>query len=276
MWTRVTSLLVTLFWVVMNVLLWRAEFGSRAVTGSPVPLAGVWERIVTAPDTSSLRILHRGTNVGFCRWAATVGRDWTTIGAARHEMLPEDMIETPSGYSLDLDGHVTLPDWPTRIGYNFTLALHPDHSWESFHLRLKLKPDAYDFSVSNTQRVLRLSFETPEGRTDRRVPFSELQNPQRLLRQLGGPTLPLMAAMMGVPLGTNQLGRLALGWKWQCHQSSLRMGHTRLRAYRVSTRLLDRWALTAYVSPVGEMLRIELPGDLVLVNDSLLGLTPVP
>ena len=54
------------------------------------------------------------------------------------------------------------------------------------------------------------------------------------------------------------------------------MGRSSVRAYRLSTRLLDRWAAVLYASPVGEVMRIELPGDIVLVNDALLGLAPIP
>ena len=36
--------------------------------------------------------------------------------------------------------------------------------------------------------------------------------------------------------------------------------------------LVDRYNVTLYVSPVGEILRAELPGQIVLVNDAISGL----
>ena len=44
---------ILVFWLVMNGLLWRSEFGSGNKTGSTVPTSLVWEKILTAPDDSS-------------------------------------------------------------------------------------------------------------------------------------------------------------------------------------------------------------------------------
>ena len=276
MWVRVALLVATLFWGVMNVLLWRVEFGHQPLRGSPVPLENVWTKIITAPDASALRVFYQGTNVGFCRWAATVSRDGLATAQAQEEALPEDLTEEPTGYTMDLDGNLTLPEPSMRVGYNLTLRLHPDHRWQEFHLRLKLRPEIYEFWANDTERVLQARFDVSEGKREHRIPFSDLRDPQKILRQLGGSSLPLMAAMLGVPLGTNQLARLGLGLRWDCRQSSLTVGRSSVRAYRLSTRLLDRWAAVLYASPVGEVMRIELPGDIVLVNDALLGLAPIP
>jgi hypothetical protein len=50
----------------------------------------------------------------------------------------------------------------------------------------------------------------------------------------------------------------------------LRVGHTDVPVYRLRTRLLDRFVVTIFVSRVGEILRVELPYDVVLKNDQLL------
>jgi hypothetical protein len=49
-------LLIALFWVTMNVLLWRAEYSARDEAGSVVPVGVAWQRILTAPDRSSLAL----------------------------------------------------------------------------------------------------------------------------------------------------------------------------------------------------------------------------
>ena len=46
---RITFLAITMFWVVMNVLLWRTEYGVRG-SGIAVPVDLVWRKILTAPD----------------------------------------------------------------------------------------------------------------------------------------------------------------------------------------------------------------------------------
>jgi hypothetical protein len=52
---RVTFFLITVFWVGMNILLWRSEYSSRG-SGVPVPLDLVCRKILTAPDVSSLSV----------------------------------------------------------------------------------------------------------------------------------------------------------------------------------------------------------------------------
>src|SRR5258708_25535382 len=73
MFSRIALLLITLFWLTMNYLLWRSEFGGRGETGSAVPVETIWRKILTAPDNSSLEIIHQGTKLGYCRWAANLG-----------------------------------------------------------------------------------------------------------------------------------------------------------------------------------------------------------
>ena len=49
---RITFLIVTAFFVTMNVLLWRSEYGARGHQGSPLPSELVWEKVLTSPDNS--------------------------------------------------------------------------------------------------------------------------------------------------------------------------------------------------------------------------------
>ena len=81
-----------------------------------------------------------------------------------------------------------------------------------------------------------------------------------------------MIAAMGVPLTTNKLSASSLGLRWDARNDSLLIGGNRVRAYRLQTKLLDRWRVTFFISPVGELLRAEFPGELVLVNNALSGL----
>ena len=208
----------------------------------------------------------------------TVDLDIMTRLSSYRGKLPEwwvDELGRPA-IRFRVKGNLNLPEQSTRVGYNFTLRLHPNHAWQEFNLRLKLRPEVYDVWANDTERVLHLRFDVSEAKRERKIPFSELRDPQKILRQLGGSSLPLMAAMMGMPLGTNQLARLSSGLRWDCRQSALMVGRSSVRAYRLSTRLLDRWAVVLYASPVGEVMRIELPGDIVLLNDALLGLAPIP
>jgi hypothetical protein len=65
-------------------------------------------------------------------------------------------------------------------------------------------------------------------------------------------------------------GSLVREVKWEACEDHLRIGHTDVPVYRLQTRLLDRFVVTIFVSRVGEILRVELPYDVVLKNDQLL------
>ncbi len=80
---RAALLSVTLFWLLMNVLLWRAEYGQRDAARTPVPVAVVWHKMLTAPDTSSLTILHHGKKFGFCHWMTSITGHQPTLAGVQ-------------------------------------------------------------------------------------------------------------------------------------------------------------------------------------------------
>ena len=65
MFQRLLFLGIVAFFASMNVLLWRMEFGGSSRFGSPVPVEAVVERILTAPDDSSLEIRRNGERIGY-------------------------------------------------------------------------------------------------------------------------------------------------------------------------------------------------------------------
>ena len=73
MWSRAGFVVITAFWVTMNVLLWCSESSQHNPSGSLVAAEAVWQKVLTAPDDSSLDIIHYGRKIGFCRWPAGEG-----------------------------------------------------------------------------------------------------------------------------------------------------------------------------------------------------------
>jgi hypothetical protein len=269
---RVWLGLVTVFWVTMIALLWRSEFGSRQQPGSSVPPEMVWKKILTAPDYSQLVIRYHTNTIGSCRWRPDVGQELAT-GARMDEDEPvEGMIPDLSHYTLDLDGYVTLPDFPVRTRFSSLLKLSTNFSWLRFDGRAVMRPDTYELSASATEQTVSLRVDAGGDQFTRVFRFSELQNPQKLLLELGGPMLPLLASSLGMPIATNQISATSFGLHWEARHDWLTIGGNRVRAYRLQARPLGRYRITLYVSPVGEILRAELPGDLVLLNEALSGL----
>ena len=121
---RFYLLLVTAFFLTMNVLLWRSEFGSRGHLGAPVPADFVWEKVLTSPDHSSLEIRHHGVKIGRAQWAASIGEDarvsvWLLALATLFMLAGFVLIEPCMHWLLHGQQHLLLkmgrPDWAALL-----------------------------------------------------------------------------------------------------------------------------------------------------------------
>src|SRR5688500_18113979 len=99
-------IVIALFWVVMNGLLWRSEFGSGNA-GASVPPLLVWEKILSAPDDSSLSINLQGKKLGHLRVRPRVNEP---DGAAsiESENEPEGIVSKLAGDNVQIGGSVVL------------------------------------------------------------------------------------------------------------------------------------------------------------------------
>ena len=99
--------------------------------------------------------------------------------------------------------------------------------------------------------------------------FSDLRNPEKLLRQFGGPVMTELLKAGGFPLGSTHKTDLTLGLQWEARHDWMKLGQTRMRVYRLQARLFDRFDAVVLVSHVGEILRIELPDQVEFKNEAL-------
>ena len=60
--------------------------------------------------------------------------------------------------------------------------------------------------------------------------------------------------------------------RWEARQDWLKIGHARLRVYRLEARLPGERKIVVIVSRVGEILRVQLPNEIQLLNTSLVNL----
>ena len=259
---------VIVFFITMNVLLFRSEFGSGR-HGSPVPVATVWEKILNCPDSPFLEIRYQNTKVGRAHWSASIVEGPVGDGEEFDEM-PEGMIKAFTGYTLEFDGSFNF-DEATRMRFNSILRLDTNQTWQQLSLNLTVKPESWKFVATATNQTLRFISDGDEGAKDQVFTFAELRNPEKIARALGGPLLPVTLGAMGLSLNQTGTNRLATNLRWRARQSSLRVGRNSLRVYRLEARLLERARIVIFVSPVGEILRMELPGDVVLTNEQLTG-----
>jgi len=269
MLSRVTLIALALFWLAMNVLLWRAEFGGRDSTGSAVPAAVVWHKMLTAPDSSSLTVLHHGKKVGFCHWVTSVGEELASMNEG--DAPPRGGQRRVTGYRLHLEGNLAFEDFGTRVRFDSGLKLTTNRMWQEITARLNFRPTIFEIKAVAAEKAVHIQTTEGQDKFERVIKFSELENPGALIAQLGGP----MAAEVWNNLdfqGMNLPQKPAKSeLEWEARNDSIRIGHSKVRVYRLETRLLDHYRVLIFVSRVGEILRVELPNELILVNDQLAG-----
>lgn len=270
--SRVSFLVIAAFWLTMNVLLWRSEFGGRGQAGSPVPVKVVWQKMLTAPDNSSLDIRHHGKKIGFCRWAPNVGEEISTGKKSIEDPPPEGMIKKLSGYSIDLEGNLSIPDFTNRLRFDLSLTLGADQTWRACDLRLATRPFSWRILSRASERKVTLKSEDETAKNEFVISFDDLNNPAKLLQQFGGPLLPLSIAAVGAPRTPDTNAPVSLGLTWEAFNDWLPVGRSKIRVYRLQTRVLDKYEARIFVSRVGEILRVELPDEIVLANEAILNM----
>ncbi len=260
--------LVALFWVAMNVLLWRAEIAGGKDTGSAVPVNVVWERILSAPDASQLDIFRGQEKVGHCRWVPNVGEDPKPGGPLLADPELEGRIRRATGYSLDLEGTARLVEGSPSLRFGWRAEFDTRHNWTSLFLRLIARPNLVEIKANAAEEKVNVRFGSPENPWERTFTFAEFRRPEQVLAALGLPWASGLLATLPAVTGSPSEKPLELGMEWQAYSDWLKIGSARTRIYRLQARLLDKHQIVVMVSRVGEILRVELPGDLRIVNDA--------
>ena len=254
--------LVTAFWVVMNVLLWRAEFGSGRTGLSEVPVETVADRMLNAPDASVLVVRHHGNPIGLLRWIPTVTE--SPLATADASASPEGMV-TATGYNLVLDLNLngTAPSERWRV--LMQVELDTNRVWQEISIRLFQRPVSWEITTRAGEERVRVRFE--EGRTSWEQSFSASD-----LRQVGGllgPVAAFLPASLTTQLSTWTPDQWKSALHWQARNDWMTVGRNRVRVYRVQATVLGKYEVVVQLSRAGEILSVRLPDALLLSNEAL-------
>lgn len=267
MGTRIFYLVVAAFFVTMNVLLWRADIAGRADFGSRLAPRLVWEKALTAAGESALEIRYKGAKIGTARFQPNIG-EARPAGSEFDPDIPEGMIERVSNYLVEFDGHFT-PEESLHFRFGFHLRLSTNYNWEEFSLRLALRPYLWEIHSTAADQKLELRIEDEHGHSNRTYKFTDLQDPGKILAEFHQPWLSGALLALGMPLTSRTAAQKSFGFKWQARNDSITVEHTHIRGYTLEAKLLDRHSIRIFINPAGEILRIELPGEVVLLNEAL-------
>jgi len=272
MWPRLWFLFVTVFFVTMNALLWRSEFGRKSV-GSPVPPETVWRRMLESSEGANLEIRHRGQRLGSCEWRPSL----LELPTGADSSIPEGMVRQITGYRIDVErGSLYLKEF-THVGFDLDLTLSTNYDVQRLQVNLSLRfrsEPRLRYTVRADAEKQELSIRPPlteeQAGGEQVIPFDELRNPEKLLRRLGGSIVATTLTSLGLPLSQLQASAPSLALQWHAHKGHrVPMGQAQVPVYRLQARWLDRYEINLYVAESGEIFRVDLPDEIVLLNGKL-------
>jgi hypothetical protein len=273
MFSRVTFLVFLVFWLTMTYLLWRSEYAVQNQGGSAVPVSLVWRKILNAPDSSSLQVLHLGRKMGYCRWSSSIGQDLVSSEILTEDSWPaQKSAGGARGPQLDLEGNVLISEDMGRLQIHGILQIETNNDWQEFDLRFALKPDSWEIHSRATDQTVRVKINGEQGNSVRVISFADFRDPQALLRDFGVPMPLVLPGMMNLPGLAQKPSASAIGLKWTARNDWIFFAHTPVRAFRLEAAVLERYRVRIIVSAAGEILRVDLPDGWMLINDHLTNL----
>jgi hypothetical protein len=260
--TRVAFVVIAVFWVTMNVLLWRQEYGSHG-SDEPVPTALVWRKILTAPDASSLSIYQNGERSGFCEFSTGVETEMAKLDEDR---LPSEGVATRAGYQIRLNGSTSLGDFTNRVRFNGRLSFSSTRQWCELYLKLSSHTASVEIHSVATNQTVQLKITNEGGVIERELRFAELADPSAVVRELAGNFGGGVVGLLDVSAWPQEFPALSQPVVWEAHSDRLKIGNESVSVYRLETHMLD-YSLVIYTSTLGEILRVELPAGLTATLD---------
>jgi hypothetical protein len=259
---RVAFVVIAVFWVTMNVLLWRQEYGSHS-SEEPVPAALVWRKILTAPDASSLSIFQDGERSGFCELSTSVE---TEMAKLDEDKLPPEGVATRAGYQIRLNGNTSLGDFTNRLRFDGRMSFYSNRRWRELNLKLSSHTASVEIHSVATNQTVQLKIINEARVVEREIPFADLADPNAVLRDVAGSFGGGFMGLMDMNFLPQESAALTRPVVWEAFRDRLRIGGEPVSVYRVETHMLD-YSIVIYTSTLGEILRVELPGGFVATLD---------
>ena len=260
--SRLTFIGFTAFWMTMNVLLWRMEYGSQG-GDMPVPLQLVWRKILTAPDESSLSVYQNGDRTGYCELSTSVGQQMATLDENKP---PPEGFGTRSGYQLRFAGNVSLGDFTNRLKFDGRILFTPRREWEEINLKITSHMAVVEIHSLVTNEMVHVRVTSDNETTEKDLAFADLASPSALIRAFTGNFTDVLLGAMDLPDFTPSPGAQKI--QWLSRRTRIRIGSESVPVYRLETSVLGR-PISVDVSTLGEILRIQMPGNVTAVIDEL-------
>ena len=251
---RLTFLAITAFWATMSALLWRAEYGLRG-NETPVPVQIIWRKILTAPDASSLSVYQKSERTGYCEFSTSVGQEMATMDV---DKLPPEGLVKRVGYQIHVAGNLAFGDFTNRLKFDSRIKFRNASEWREFSLLISTRAVVIEAHALATNQMAHIKLTSENTTLERDVSLADLQAPAQLARNfLGNFADPLMEALDLPDLSALSTGQ---NLEWTACRTRVMVGTEPVPVYRLETSFLGH-PVTVDVGTLGEILRVQLPGD---------------
>ncbi len=272
---RFVLVILACFWAFMGFRLWQVEYAGKRL-GAAVNIAVVWDKVLNAQDEASLAMVneHTGEVLGFLTWAPSVTRD-DTVGRGG----VEGMVHTVLAYSLDIErGRIFADEVAHDLRFTFHIGFGPPPSreWTDVQLMVRRKSLEQEFEFNLDARAtndfLMLFLQTKDKTNEVKLLNTDLRKPGQLaaagIHLAGAHPLIASAAALTVRnlLTKEQLEqplKFELPLPKQAHFDLLPGVRSHIKVYRVDVPLVEGMPIKVYISPFGEILRVEFPEVLI-------------
>jgi hypothetical protein len=228
-----------------------------------VPPALIWQKILTAPDISSLNVYQNGQRTGFCELSTRVEEEMATLDDGKP--VPES-VNLHAGYQLRFSGNVGLGDYTNRLTFYGQIEFSRRREWREFNLKVSSHFIVAEIHSLADEQTVHLKITAEGVDTERVFSFDDLQNPNKWLGAFSGNPGGAGIAGLDLPVLPPTSTRFAQDLHWEARRERLTIGREPVPVYRLATRVLDH-PVVIYVSTLGEILRVSLPGDITAAFD---------
>ena len=239
----------------MNVLLWRSEFGESSGE-TPVPVSFVWKKILTAPDTASLNIYQKDQRIGFCEFSTGIARQMSSMD---QDKVPSEGLSNPTQYIVHFSGNVSYGQLTHRLKFGGQILFNSKRQWQEMELKFNTRPTSVDISSIATNQTVDVRIANGSEVVEHHLNFADLRNPNQLAHLFLGNFADFFLGGMDlnelVPRDTAQK------IEWTACRTRMRVAGEHVPAYRLQTSLLGN-TITLHISTLGDLLRVELPGNI--------------
>lgn len=260
--SRGAWVLIAAFWAAMNVLLWRAEYGSRD-RGTPVPLDLVCRKILTAPDASSLSVYQGGQRIGFCEFATSVQQEMAELN---EDSPPPAGLVARAGYQIRLTGNVAAGAFTNRVKFDGRVKFSPRRKWRELNLKITTHFATVEIHALAANQTVSVQIASDGVTNSHAFTLADLENPRSVLRAFGGDAGGGFWSGLDLPVLPSATADLARDISWDARRVRFTMSREQMSAYRLETSVLGQ-PIVIYANTLGEILRVELPGGVTATLD---------